>query len=156
MCPAVDTCQNHDLFLPLALVYFMRVHGAGVVSLRVNRFMNADPPSFEPYKVFDYSENFDHAEDDGIDDKAELNNNTLVATYDVAISCPVFHDMMERILSGERHTIMVLRHDVKHQNIINLLRLLEDAQCPDYMLQQILQWACNAKSEGFDFNPKAT
>ena len=90
--------------------------GYGVESLRVNRFMNADPPSYEPYEVFEYSENFDHAEDDGIDDEAELNNNPLVSIDDVAISCPVFHAMMERILSSERHAIMVLRHDVEHRN----------------------------------------
>ena len=63
--------------------------------------MNADPPSYEPYEVFGYFENFD-ADDDGIDDKAELNNNPLVSIDDVAISCPVFHAMMERILSSER------------------------------------------------------
>ena len=110
--------------------------------------MNADPPSYEPYKVFDYSENFD-ADDDGIDDEAELNNNPLVSIVDdVAISCPVFHAMMEpRILSSkERHAIMVLRHDVKHWNNVNPPKLLEDPQCPDTMLQQILQWAYNAKS----------
>ena len=38
---------------------------------------------------------------------------------------------------------------------MNLLKILEDAQCPDYMLQKIIQWAYNAKLEGFDFNPRA-
>jgi hypothetical protein len=51
---------------------------------------------------------------------------------------------------------MVLHHDVEHQNFTNLLKLLEDAQCPDYILQKVLQWAYNAKLEGFDFNPNAT
>ena len=39
---------------------------------------------------------------------------------------------------------------------MHLLKTLEDAQCPDYMLQSILQWAYDAKLIGFDFNPRAT
>jgi hypothetical protein len=63
---------------------------------------------------------------------------------------------MERIEAMERHAIMVLHHYVEHRNIVNLLKLLEDAQCPDYMLQKVLEWAHNAKLDGFDFNPRAT
>ena len=48
-----------------------------------------------------------------------------------------------------------MQHDVDHRCIVNLLTILEDAQCPDYMLQSILQWAYNSKSMGFDFNPRA-
>ena len=55
--------------------------------------------------------------------------------------------------SSERHSILVLQHDVEHRNIVNLLKLLEDAQCPNYMLQKVLGWAYNAKLDGFDFNP---
>ncbi|KAI2513145.1 hypothetical protein MHU86_1183 [Fragilaria crotonensis] len=50
----------------------------------------------------------------------------------------------------------ILQHDVEHRSIVNLLKILEDSQCPDYMLQSILEWAYNAKVDGFDFNPKAT
>ncbi|KAI2502014.1 hypothetical protein MHU86_12417 [Fragilaria crotonensis] len=120
--------------------------------------MSADPPSYEPYEVFDYSAttcNFDA--DDGIhEQEVEMNQNlsTRTGIGDIAISCPVFHAMMERLQAGDRHAIMVLHHDVEHRNIVNLLKLLEDAQCPDYMLQKVLQWAYNAKLEGFDFNPK--
>jgi hypothetical protein len=46
---------------------------------------------------------------------------------------------------------------VEHQSIVNLLKILEDAQCPDCMLQKVLQWVYNAaKLKGFDFDPKAT
>jgi hypothetical protein len=120
--------------------------------------MSADPPSYEPYEVFDYSANFD-ADEDFIDEMVEWNGNncrTVGMLDDVAISCPVFHAMMERIEATERHALMVLHHDVEHRNIVNLLKLLEDAQCPDYMLQKVLEWAYNAKLEGFDFNPRAT
>ena len=130
--------------------------GYGIESLRVNPFMSADPPSYEPYEVFDYSTNVDADDDDGIDNWVELTDNTLVRMDDVAISCPVFHAGMERIQASERHAIMALRHDVEHRNIVNLLKLFEDAQCPDYMLQKVLEWAYNAKLEGFDFNPQAT
>ncbi|KAI2491812.1 hypothetical protein MHU86_22751 [Fragilaria crotonensis] len=134
--------------------------GYGVESSRLNPFMSADPPSYEPYEVFDYSAttcNFDA--DDGIhEQEVEMNQNlsTRTGIGDIAISCPVFHAMMERLQAGDRHAIMVLHHDIEHRNIVNLLKLLEDAQCPDYMLQKVLQWAYNAKLEGFDFNPKAT
>jgi hypothetical protein len=128
--------------------------GYGVESSRLNPFMSAVPPSYKPYEVFDYSANFD--EDDGIyEQEVEMNHNSTRGISDVAISCPVFHAMMERLQAGDRHAIMVLHHDVEHRNIVNLLKLLEDAQCPDYMLQKVLQWAYNAKLEGFDFNPNA-
>ena len=133
--------------------------GYGVESSRLNPFMSADPPSYEPYAVFDYSANVD-ADDDFMDDdeRVEWDDNSCTAGLldDVAVSCPVFHAMMERIGATERHAIMVLHHDVEHRNIVNLLKLLEDAQCPDYMLQKVLEWAYNAKLEGFDFNPRAT
>jgi hypothetical protein len=63
---------------------------------------------------------------------------------------------MERIQAKDRHALMVLQHDVEHRCTIELLKILEDAQCPDYMLQKVLMWAYNAKLVGFDFNPKAT
>ena len=62
---------------------------------------------------------------------------------------------MERIRANERHAVMVLQHDVEHRCIVELLKILEDAQCPDYMLHKVLMWAYNAKSSGFDFKPKA-
>jgi hypothetical protein len=46
--------------------------------------------------------------------------------------------------------------DCEHTCIVELLKLLEGAQCPDYMLQNVLQWAYNAKLEGSDFNLRAT
>ena len=131
--------------------------GYGIESSRVNPFMSSDPPSYEPYEVFeDFAAHFD-ADDDGIDNRVALTDNTCwVSMQDVAISCPVFHARMERIQASQRHAIMVLHHDVEHRNIVNLLKLFEDAQCPDYMLQKVLEWAYNAKLEGFDFNPRAT
>ena len=153
-----NTCRDYmseprPLTASIGIVHestWCRRLGYGVESLRLNPFMSADPASYDPYDVFDYSDNFDA--DDGIKERFE----STVGIDDVAISCPVFHAMMERIQANERHAIMVLHHDVEHKNIVNLLKILEDAQCPDYMLQSILQWAYNAKLEGFDFNPKAT
>jgi hypothetical protein len=117
--------------------------GYGIESIRLNPFMtSANPVSYYSYKVCDYSANNDA--DDGIDERFDLNKNTSVGKDDVAISCPVFHAMMECIQANQRHAITVLRHDVEHRNIVNLLKILEDAQCPDYMLQSILQWAYNA------------
>ena len=130
--------------------------GYGVEALRINPFMSTDPPSYEPYEGFESAADFDAAID-GVDERVDLHNNAMVGIVDdVAISCPVFHAMMERIQARERHAVMVLRHDIEHRNIVNLLKILEDAQCPDYLLQKIIQWAYNAKLEGFDFNPTAT
>ena len=134
--------------------------GYGVESLRLNPFMGSDPPSYEPYQVFDHSTaaTFDAADDYDINNEGvQLNDNSTVHVQTgVAVCCPVFHAMMERIQARKRMAIKVLHHNIEHRNIVNLLKLLEDAQCPDYMLQKILQWAYNAKLEGFDFNPKAT
>ena len=103
--------------------------GCGVESLRVNPFMSAKAPLYEPYELFDYSARNEDA--DG-DDCVELDDDGCYPNArmpdDVAVSCPVFHAMMERIQATERHAIMVLHHDVEHRNVVNLLKLLEDAQ----------------------------
>ena len=41
--------------------------------------------------------------------------------------------------ANDRQSILNLQHDVEHRNIVELLKILEDAQCPDYMLQKVLQ-----------------
>ena len=46
-----------------------------------------------------------------------------------------------------------MEQDVEHRCIVDILKILEDAQCPDYIMQSILEWAFNAQSMGFDFNP---
>ena len=46
-----------------------------------------------------------------------------------------------------------MQQDDEHRCIVDILKILEDAQCPDYKLQSILEWAYNAQSMGFDFNP---
>ena len=63
--------------------------GYGVEASRVNPFMSADPPSYEPYKVFDYSANFD-ANDDDLDDWVEFTDNTLVSMDDAALGSHPF------------------------------------------------------------------
>jgi hypothetical protein len=62
---------------------------------------------------------------------------------------------MRRMKSMDYYTIKILRHDVEYCSIINLLKILEDSQCPDYMLQSIFEWTYNAKLNGFDSSPKA-
>jgi hypothetical protein len=63
---------------------------------------------------------------------------------------------MERIKAQNRDALMLLQCDREHTCTVELLKLLEYTQCPDYMLQKVLQWAYNAKLEDFDFNPIAT
>ena len=75
--------------------------GYGVESLRLNPFMGSDPPSYEPYQVFDHSTaaTFDAADDYDINNEGvQLNDNSTVHVQTgVAVCCPVFHAMMERI-----------------------------------------------------------
>ncbi len=52
---------------------------------------------------------------------------------------------MERIKAQNRDALMLLQCDCEHTCIVELLKLLEDAQCPHYMLQNVLEWAYNAK-----------
>ncbi len=64
---------------------------------------------------------------------------------------------MECIQAKDRHALMVLQHNVEHlYTAVELLKILEDNQCPDSMLQKVHMWASNVKFIGFDFNPKAT
>ena len=153
----VDGCQEIVSTTPLPCY--------GVESTRLNPGMNTDPPSHTPYEGLDYGTN----DDDGNDDRCELNNEmfnahldqspitaTLFPGIDNSASPAVVNAYMERIQAKDRHALMVLQRDVEHRCTVELLKILEDAQCPDYMLQKVLMWAYNAKLIGFDFNPKAT
>ena len=69
--------------------------------------MSADPPLYE---VFDYSANVD-TNDGFMDEMVEWddNNCTVGLLDDVAISCRVFHAMMEHIgAMGWHHAIMMV------------------------------------------------
>jgi hypothetical protein len=103
------------------------------------------------------------------DDRCKLNNEMFNAHLDQSpITTALFPEIdgsaspavvsayMEHIQARNRQALMVLQHNVEHQCTVELLKILEDAQCPGFMLQKILMWAYNAKLIGFDFNPKAT
>ena len=155
---SVDGCQEIVLTMPLPCY--------GVESTRLNPGMDTDPPLHTPYEEFDYGTNGD----DGDDNNGEHDNEMFYAQLDQfpitmaplfpgidnSASPAVFNAWMERIKAKERHAVMVLQHDVEHRCTVELLKILEDAQCPDYMLQKVLMWAYNSKLSGFDFNPKAT
>jgi hypothetical protein len=136
--------------------------------------MSTSLPLFSPFDEFDYGDSFAGYEDDkdydnGNDDNCNNDNDGLVvedestdrlsaaaAGIDESFSSPAITAIMEAIKERDRASLIAFQHDVEHRCIVNLLKLLEDAQCPDYMLQSILQWAYNAKMVGFDFNPRAT
>ncbi|KAI2491803.1 hypothetical protein MHU86_22742 [Fragilaria crotonensis] len=111
-----------------------------------------------PFKEFDYGTTGYAAAmiDDNENDKNEMCFNaqqldqlpittTLFPGIDNTASPAVVHALMERIRANERHAVMVLQHDVEHRCIVELLKILEDAQCPDYMLHKVLMWAASAK-----------
>jgi hypothetical protein len=96
---------RHVLAASVGIVHestWCRRVGYDVEVSRVNPFMSADPPSYKPYKVYDYSENFD-ANDDGLDDCVEFTDNTTVNMDDAPLSCPSFHARVERIQASDHH-----------------------------------------------------
>jgi dihydrodipicolinate synthase/N-acetylneuraminate lyase len=50
------------------------------------------------------------------------------------VSPSVLHAIMEHMKVSDRQTIQNLQHNVEHRSIVELLMILEDAQCPNYML----------------------
>ena len=146
------------------IVSTMRRHCYDVQSTCLNQGMDTDPPSHTPFEEFDYGTNGNDGNDYDYDDdkdndinetfcNGELNQlpitTMLFSGIDNTASPAVVNALMECIRANERHAVMVLQHDVEH------LKILEDGQCPDYMLHKVLMWVYNAKSIGFDFNPKA-
>ena len=145
--------------------------GYGIESARLNPTMSTNAPLFSPYDEFDYDAFY--AGNDNNDDNVVANEDEVVlvvnedesaeklyaaaaaAVTDGSFSSPAMTLIMERIKARDRASITAMQHDVEHRCIVTLLKILEDAQCPDYMLQSILQWAYNSKSMGFDFNPRA-
>ncbi len=126
---------------------------------RLNYDMNAEFPLYAPYEETQY----DTANDFDADDTSELDGmyghldgfaSSISGLENVSPS--VLHGIMERMKASDCQSILNLQHDVEHRNIDELLKILEDAQCPDYMFQKVLQGAYIAKLDGFDFNPKAT
>jgi hypothetical protein len=69
---------------------------------------------------------------------------TLFPGIDNTAFLAVVNALMERIRANERHAMMVLRHDVEHRCIVELLKILEDAQSPDYMLHKVLMFPRHA------------
>jgi hypothetical protein len=85
--------------------------------------MSIDPPLHTPYEGFDYGTN----DDDGNDDRCELNNEmfgahldqspittTLFPGIDSSASPAVVNAYMERIQANNRHSLMLLQHDAEH------------------------------------------
>jgi hypothetical protein len=72
------------------------------------------------------------------------------------VSPSVLHGIMVHRKASDRQSILNLRHDDVHRHFTELRKILEDAHCPNYMLQKVLQWAYIAKLDGFEFNLKAT
>jgi hypothetical protein len=154
--------------------------GYGVESTRVHPTMNTDAPLFTPYDEFDYDDylagsdsgNFSVGSDDDDDvhdndddcEMLQLDNEpadknvyavAASAIADESFSSPAITAIMERIKARDRASLSALQQDVEHRCIVDVLKILEDGQCPDYMLQSVLEWAYNAQSMGFDFNPRA-
>ena len=143
----------------LKIIGGQRRTGYSVDSTRLNPAMSTDPPCYSPYKEFDYDDFAGNVDDNaGVDElladkEFDDDVSTFVSAIDETVSSPVINAIMERIKARDRHAITVLQLDIEHQNIVYLLKILEDGQCPNYMLQLILQWAYNAQLiMGIDFN----
>ncbi|KAI2491050.1 hypothetical protein MHU86_23530 [Fragilaria crotonensis] len=152
--------EQRDTDAGIEAINSTRRQAYGVQCTRLNYEMNAEFPLYAPYEEFQYdapSDDFDGDDTSALDDMyGHLDGFASSISGLENVSPSVLHGIMERMKASDRQSILNLQHDVEHRNIVELLKILEDAQCPDYMLQKILQWAYIAKLDGFDFNPKAT
>jgi hypothetical protein len=148
-----------------------RRSGHKTESMRLNPTMCTDAPSYRPYDEFDYDDflagSFDTDDDDVLlpaPGVVDMMDPAVVALYSVpaavliddeSFSSPSITAIMEQVKARDRASLTAMQHDTEHRCISEILKILEDAQCPDYMLQSLLEWAYNAKASGFDFNPRA-
>jgi hypothetical protein len=126
--------------------------------MRLNRMMNAIVvPIDRPFEDFDFGATnniFEVADVVTMDRSSD--NEAMADVFCDSVFPPGLHGVVELINKAHnRDALMVLQCDCEHTCIVELLELLEDAQCPDYMLQQVLQWTYNDKLEGFEFNLRA-
>ena len=54
--------------------------------------------------------------------------------------------------SANVHRDSQFLYDKQDKWRIDLMKILNDMQAPDYAMQEVLQWAANANREGLDFN----
>ena len=139
--------------------------GYGVQSTRLNPTMSTDAPLFSPYNEFDYDAFFGGLDNDNLafrsdddeftagTDNADDNELLLLvadnepadklfasaALIDESFSSPAIIAILERIDARDRTALAAMQQDVEHRCIVDILKILEDAQCPDYMLQSILE-----------------
>ena len=148
-----------------------RLVGYGVESTRLNFDMNTDVPSYGPYEDLqcnvtngvndltnkDYQvEDFDHGLSN-IDDEDMPNTdsyhelrvprdsgNALIQN----VSQSGFEAFMERMKARDHQTMKILQHDVEHRSIVNLLKILEDSQCPIRQVVGPTTWRIANKLDG--------
>jgi hypothetical protein len=133
----------------------------GVQCTRLNYEADAAVPLYTtPYEQVEFADVANDIFADGDDDDIYRHLDgfcTCISGIEYASPASVLHPgIMERMQASDRQSIMNLQYDVEHKRVVELLGILEDGQCLNYMLQKVLQWACTAKFDGFDFNPKAT
>ena len=122
-----------------------RRKGYGVESTRLNPTMSTNVPLFSPYDEFDYDA-FYAGKNDDVDDVVVDKDEVLAmdddesaerlhagaAVIDESYSSWAITKIMERIKARDRAAIKAMQqHNVEHQCIVNLLKRLEDAQCPE-------------------------
>ncbi len=54
---------------------------------------------------------------------------------DELFSSPTITAIMEQIQARDFTALAAMQQDVEHQWIVDILKILEDAQCPNYMLK---------------------
>jgi hypothetical protein len=50
----------------------------------------------------------------------------------------------------------IVQHSLEHRTHVELLHILEQAEAPDYLFKQVLNWATKAKCMGYNFCPQST
>ena len=94
-------------------------------------------PIYRPFEEFDFGAANNRFE---VADIVTMDSSDDDARADVlcdSICPPGLHRVMERIKAQNKDALMLLQCDCEHTCIVELLKLFEDAQCPDYMLQKV-------------------
>ena len=68
--------------------------------------------------------------------------------------CPHPHlDFSYDEVKGSKSTPFLVSHTVEQKTHVELLHILDKAECPDYLFKDIIDWAFTAKQNGYNFSP---
>jgi hypothetical protein len=106
---------------------------------RLNYEMSTEFPIYAPYKEFqcDAANSLDADGTTELDDMYGHLDGFATSSGVENVSPSVLHGITERLKASNRQSIQNLQHSVEHKSVVELLKILEDGQCPGVALTQI-------------------